>query len=87
MTKQQLNAKILRLRGKKSFGLIAKELGITRNVVAGVMFRDNWPIELRVSAPGERFKNRSGTGRRGGGHPHADKTLPMGRPAPEAVAA
>jgi hypothetical protein len=34
-----LKTEILRWRGKKSYGLIAKELGTTRNVVAGVCFR------------------------------------------------
>lgn len=32
-----LTEKIMKLHGKKSYGLIAKELGITRNVVAGVI--------------------------------------------------
>jgi len=37
------NQKILAMRGKKSFALIAKELGISRNVVAGVCFRADHP--------------------------------------------
>lgn len=34
---------VLALRGQKSFGLIAKDLGVSRNVVAGIVFRTVHP--------------------------------------------
>jgi hypothetical protein len=43
MAKNLRAAEILRWRGKKSFGLIAKEFGVTRNVVAGIFFRADHP--------------------------------------------
>ncbi len=70
------NAKILALRGQKSFGLIARELGITRQAVAGVCWRADWPHEKRISAKGDDRKNHSGTGRKGGAHQFAKETLP-----------
>lgn len=45
------NRKILALYGKKSFGMIAKQLGISRNVVAGVVFRDTYPPRHRIPSP------------------------------------
>jgi hypothetical protein len=77
MNREARNAKILKLRGQKSYGLIAKELGITKSTVAGVCFRADWPPEKRVSAPGDDRKNRSGTGRKGGHRPFAKQTLPF----------
>lgn len=43
-----LKAEILQWRGKKSYGLIAKELGTTRNVVAGVFFRADHPKQRAI---------------------------------------
>lgn len=72
-----LAPEILRLRGRKSYGLIAKELNVTRNVVAGVIFRHDWPVEKRVADRHDPTKrNRSGTGKRGGPRPYAAETLP-----------
>jgi hypothetical protein len=69
------NAKILSLRGKKSFGLIAKELGISRHAVAGVCFRADWPEKLRKRSPnGKGGRNKAGTGHHGGGR-YAQQTL------------
>lgn len=87
MNTKTRNAKILSLRGKKSFGLIAKELGISRNVVAGVMFRANWPADKRTSSPNSKGgMNKAGIGRHGNGR-YAKKTLPLlGRRPREAVA-
>lgn len=68
------NAKILSLRGKKSFSLIAEELGITRNVVAGVMWRANWPPASRVKSPNGQSKNKCGMGRHGPG-PYAHEII------------
>lgn len=76
MNQQTRNAKILALRGQKSFGLIAKELGITRNVVAGVVFRHDWPPDLRIRSPGSHGANKIGTGNRRG--PDAKRTLQRG---------
>jgi hypothetical protein len=78
MNIDERNAKILSFRGQKSFGLIAKEMGLSRNVVAGVMFRADWPLEQRVSAPGDDRKNRSGTGRKGGASEFAREVLLRG---------
>jgi hypothetical protein len=50
------NETILSLRGKLSYSLIAKNLGISRGAVAAVCWRADWP---------KRYK--SGTGRHGGG--------------------
>lgn len=61
MTNAERNAKILSLRGKKSYGLIAKEMGISRGTVAGVMLRKGAVVS---------------TGRRGGIHAYAKKRLP-----------
>jgi hypothetical protein len=70
------NAKILSLRGKKSFGLIARELGISRNVVAGVCFRADWPAATRVASSGRSKRNKCGMGYRTGSR--AEETLPCG---------
>lgn len=61
------NRAVLALYGKKSFGLIAKELGISRNVVAGIVFRSIHP-------PGQRSK--VGGGDRGIGRKYAPERLP-----------
>ena len=37
--------RILSLRGKMSFAMIAARLGISRNAVAGVCWRADWPSE------------------------------------------
>lgn len=73
---------ILGMRGKKSFGLIAKELGVTRNVVAGVCFRHDYPCEVRVRAghKGRGGGNKIGTGRKGGPRRYAKRTLPGAYP-------
>lgn len=64
------NAAILALYGKKSFALIALELDIERNIVAGVVFRANHPAGTR-----------DGIGRHGRG-PYAEQTLfRAGKPA------
>lgn len=68
------NAKILSLRGKKSFGLIAKELGIKRGAVSGVCFRSDWPADKRVRSPRGKSPNKAGIGRHGGGR-YAEQTL------------
>lgn len=62
------NAQILRLRGKLSYTLIAERLGTTRNVVAGVCWREDWR--------GKRRKGASvcGMGRHGSGR-HATITV------------
>lgn len=79
MSNAARNTKIIALYGKKSFGLIAKELGITRSVVAGVVFRNNYPAEVRASTP-QGCRNKIGTGHHGG-RTYARKTL---KPGPKA---
>lgn len=61
-----------RKRGKWSFQLIADHFGVSRNVVAGLMFRDKHPLAKRVrSGSGTGSRNTSGTGRHGpGAMPH-----------------
>lgn len=66
------NAAILALYGKKSFDLIAEELGTTRNVVAGAVFRARHPAAVRYRASGAC--NKIGTGHHGCG-PYAARTL------------
>lgn len=57
--------------GTHSYELIAKRLKISRNVIAGVMFRKN-----------RKPKNRSGLGRRGCVHvPKYTAKNPEGRPS------
>ena len=68
------NRKIVALAGKLSYGLIAEEVGATRAVVAGVIWRHNWPYKKRISSPNGHHGNKCGTGR-GGYSPHAKKTL------------
>jgi hypothetical protein len=70
MKYHQRNKTILSLRGKKSYGLIAKELGITVGTVAGVCFRSDWPA---ASRSGDK-RNKAGIGHHGGGR-RADETL------------
>lgn len=41
------NRKILALRGKTSYALIAERLGITPGTVSGVCFRADYPLPMR----------------------------------------
>jgi len=68
------NEKILSMRGLKSFTLIAKELGISRSVVAGVCWRHDWPYKYRVPSPNSISGNSCGLGRHGPGE-HAKITV------------
>lgn len=68
------NAQILALCGAKSFGLIAKKLGISRNVVAGVIFRATYPVAVRYASSNGGRSNKIGTGHHGRG-PYAAQTL------------
>lgn len=67
MNNKVRNAKILALRGQKSLGLIAREIGLTRNIVAGVCWRADWPARTCKRDPKTGKRNRSGTGRHGHG--------------------
>ena len=69
------NEQIIALRGRKSYGLIAKELGITRATVAGVIFRHDWPKEKRISYPWSERRNLSGTGYHWGRMKMAEQNL------------
>jgi hypothetical protein len=73
MSNADRRRKILALYGKKSFGLIARELGITRNIVAGTVFRSQYPSKVRVSSP-NGSRNKIGVGHHGPGC-YARKTL------------
>jgi hypothetical protein len=68
-----LRKRILALAGKKSYGLIARQLGISRNAVGGVIWRARVPRKTRASSPNGRH-NKLGTGYRTG--PMAPKCLP-----------
>jgi len=68
-SREQIKAAVLAMRGKKSFSLIARDLGISRNAVAGLLFRQDHA--------GQRT---TGTGRHGGGHKYAKECLLMGSP-------
>ncbi len=78
MGNTDLISKVLSLRGEMSFGLIAKKLGVSRNVVAGICFRVDWPHSSRVRSPNARSGNKSGTGRRPP-RQYANRTLPHPR--------
>lgn len=79
MSNKARNKRILKLAGKKSYGLIAQQLGTTRNVVAGVVFRDKYPSRHRVCSPNSTSPNKTGVGHRGNG-PYAPKTRKLGAP-------
>lgn len=69
------NARILELAGKKSFGVIARELRISRHAVAGVVWRAKWPAETRVYAPFGTGGGKCGNGRMGGRQTPAPETV------------
>jgi len=69
------NEKIIAMRGTKSYGVIAKELGVTRATVAGVIFRHDWPKEKRISYPWSERRNLSGSGYHGSRMPMASENL------------
>lgn len=77
------NLQILRLRGSMSFSLIAKAVGgITRDVVAGVLWRADNPIEVRQRhSPGDPRK--TGAGHHGPGR-YAPRTKYTERSSKEA---
>ena len=66
----QLNQRILafakKKRGKLSYQLIANHFDVSRNVVAGIVFRDRHPCGTRVSSPNGN-NNKIGTGYHGHG--------------------
>jgi hypothetical protein len=69
------NRRILAVKGKKSFGLIALDLGITRNIVAGVCFRASHPFSEMVSCTGARQRTKLGTGYRNSNDKRASKNM------------
>lgn len=64
-SRTERNRNILALRGTMSFSLIGEALGLTRDVVAGVVWRADYPVEVRRrhSACGKKI----GTGHSGPG--------------------
>ena len=62
-----MREQILALRGIFSYSLIAKRFGITRNAVAGIMWRANWPAGKRTRSK-SGYLNACGTGWHGPGH-------------------
>lgn len=80
MSNEQRNKRILALAGKKSYGLIADEMGITRCAVAGVVFRDKYPSRHRECSPNGKSPNKIGKGHRGNGR-YAPQVLPTCPPA------
>lgn len=73
-----MHEQILALRGIFSYSLIAERFGISRNVVAGIMWRADWPPEKRIPSPRGKAGNKCGLGRHGGG-PHARHTVANSR--------
>lgn len=73
------DALIMAMRGRKSYGLIAKELGVTRSTVAGVCFRADYPLETRYASSGRH--NQIRVGNNGGPGQFAPLTLREARSA------
>jgi hypothetical protein len=48
-----------------SFQLVADNFSVSRNTVAGIMFRYKHPVAKRMKSPGGRSKNKIGTGHGG----------------------
>jgi hypothetical protein len=81
MSNEIRNKRILALAGQKSYGLIAEELGITRCVVAGVIFRDKYPARHRECSPNSGGSpNKIGEGHHGTGR-YAEQVLSRCPPA------
>ena len=59
--------RILSLRGKMSFAMIAARLGVSRNAVAGVCWRADWSGENLMRERSGRAGPKSGTGHHGPG--------------------
>ncbi len=66
-----VRAKILSAaRARKiSYTLIGGRFGVSRNVVAGIVFRDRYPYAMREMSPGGRSKYKAPRGHRGHGGP------------------
>lgn len=75
MISDKLKKRMLELRGIKSNGAIARELGVSRATVAGVFFRHDWPKEKRISYPWSKRRNLCGLGNRGRRAPNAPVNL------------
>lgn len=60
------NLKIVALRGTMSFSLIGKAVGVSRDIVAGVLWRIDNPIEVRKARVGGDAR-KTGTGHSGPG--------------------
>ena len=62
------NAAIINFYRKKnrkwSYQLIADHFGISRNVVAGILFRERHPPETLVKSAHSRSRNKTGGGRK-----------------------
>lgn len=59
------NKRILALRGKYSYSIIADMIGCSRHVVAGVCWRSNWDPKDRIDSP-----NSNGSRNKCGVTPH-----------------
>jgi len=66
-----LHREILKLAGSLSYGMIAEELGTTRSVVAGVIWRAKWNSNACNKATGTSNRN----GRKYGRGEYAPVTL------------
>ena len=75
------HTRILAMAGHKSYGLIAKELDVSRGVVAGIIWRDRWPTSRRIKSPNSDAPNKCGIGHRGGRKKPAPQNL-IARSAP-----
>lgn len=51
-----------------SFQLVGNKFGLSRNAIAGIMFRHRHPMSERVKSPGGQSPNKVGTGYRHAGY-------------------
>lgn len=65
--------------GRLSYGVIAEKWGLTRNQVAGMVWRHKNPPDVRVNAEGERRGKRNRNGRGYGCGPYPPITLANSR--------
>jgi hypothetical protein len=64
-SREDLIKRVLALQGQKSYELIARELGISRCAVAGIVFRQRHPLKKRLRLSGAH--NKIGTGHKPNG--------------------
>jgi hypothetical protein len=58
----ELKRAVIELAGRQSYGQMARKFGLTRNAVAGILFRYRYPVQHRIRCNGGRSPNKIGTG-------------------------